>query len=93
MPRLEGGGFNRWMDAGLEVRLTLFRQGPKPSKRIAHRFRQEPCPKPRGSCAITSSVRTLEEQIQLVGRMGIVVTAADLRKQRIQRGLLEHGQA
>ena len=39
--------------------------------------------------SVNSSVRTLEEQIQLVGRLGVVVTAVDLRKQRIQRGLLE----
>jgi hypothetical protein len=40
-----------------------------------------------------SSVRTLVEQIHLVGRVGIVLDGPDLSKQRIQRGLLEHGQA
>jgi hypothetical protein len=33
------------------------------------------------------------EQIQLVNGIDIVLNRADLRKQRIQRGLLEHGQA
>ena len=40
-----------------------------------------------------SSVRTLFEQIHLVGRIGVVLTLANLRKQHIQRGLLKHGQA
>ena len=40
-----------------------------------------------------SSVRTLLEQIHLVGRIGVVSTRTNLRKQHIQRGLLEHGQA
>ena len=38
-----------------------------------------------------SSVRTLVEQIQLVTEIRIVLGGANLRKQRIQRSLLEHG--
>ncbi len=38
-----------------------------------------------------SSVRTLLEQIHLVGRSGVVLARTNLRKQHIQRGLLKHG--
>jgi hypothetical protein len=39
----------------------------------------------------SSSVRTLVEQIQLFSGIDIVLSGANLRKQHIQWGLLEHG--
>jgi uncharacterized protein YbjT (DUF2867 family) len=50
-------------------------------------------PNPLGPVGISavSSVRTLVEQIQLVNGIAIVLNGADLRKQQVQRGLLEHG--